>query len=129
METVEQLPETLWIENELYRLHTAPLAVWLRQNGPIAFEQRSDACQRGYVGRWEIREGALWLIDLHGWCDGKRVRHTDLFNISGDVRAAWYSGQLVFEPAQDTLKEGTKALLQRVSVQDGMLMANRPGPI
>lgn len=129
MEIVEQLPETLWIDHQLYRLHTAPLSVWLRQNGPIAFEQRSEACLRGYVGRWEIRQGALWLIDLHGWRDGKRVHHSDLFNTTEDVHAAWFSGQLVFEPSQDTLKEGATALLQRVPVQDGMLIAAHPGPI
>jgi len=126
---VEQLPETLWIEHDLYRLFTAPLSVWLRQAGGRPFECRSPACLRGYVGRWEIRDGGLWLIDMHGWIDGRITRVPHLFDGRQDVFADWFSGMLIFEPSAETVKEGTQALLQRVYVENGMLSSSRPCPV
>ena len=125
---MEQIPETLWIEHDVYRLYTAPLAPWLRTRPELAFEARSDACSRGYIGRWQFDGGQLWLIDLHGWIDGRLWRVADLFDGQAEIPAEWFSGQLVFEPSIDSLKEGAMAQMQRVAIQNGRLSAARPGP-
>lgn len=123
----EQIPETLWIEEEVYRLFTAPLSPWLRTHD-LAFERRSDACARGYIGRWKIDGGALWLIDLHGWIDGNLVRVPDLFKGQSEVIADWFSGDIVFEPPPETVEEGALAMQQQVYVDCGNLRRSRPGP-
>ncbi|MDW3204144.1 MAG: hypothetical protein R8L07_01270 [Alphaproteobacteria bacterium] len=123
----EQIPETLWIEEEVYRLFTAPLAPWLRAHD-LAFEHRSEACARGYIGRWKIATGALWLIDLHGWIDGRLVRVPDLFDGAAEIRADWYSGDIVFEPPPDTVEEGAMARQQRVYIDSGAIRRSRPAP-
>lgn len=126
---MEQLPETLWIEQEVYRLYTAPLSHWLRDSRDVAFEKRTEACARGYIGRWEIREAGLWLIDLHGWVGGRLTRVPDLFDGSAEVLADWYTGEILFEPAPDTLKEGAAAQMQRLWIAQGRLGQARPGPV
>lgn len=126
---MEQLPETLWIVQEVYRLYTAPLSHWLRDRTDVAFEKRTDACARGYIGRWEVKDAGLWLIDLHGWVDGRLTRVPDLFDGRQEVAADWYTGEILFEPAPDTLKEGAAAQMQRVYLTNGLLTDARPGPI
>lgn len=129
MTAVEQIPETLWLEGALFRLYSAPLGEWLRGRTDVAFEERSPACRRGYIGRWEIREGGLWLIDLHGWVSGRLIRVPDLFGGREAVLAEWYSGDIVFEPPPETVKDGAATGPRRTYVRDGMLSASRPGPV
>ena len=67
-----------------------------------AFRAPSTACYRGYVGRWEIREGKLYLLDLEGVVaagpDTDRVEEVDLRGampwLSPPVLATWFTGEL-----------------------------------
>lgn len=96
---MQQIPETIWIDGAVYRLHTTPLSPWLsaQQPSPV-FDIRTPTCSRGYIGRWEIRDERLWLIDLHAWRDGTRAAVADLFDAPPPVHAAWFSGPLHVEP-------------------------------
>ncbi|MGI9414906.1 MAG: hypothetical protein ACR2PM_14620, partial [Hyphomicrobiales bacterium] len=58
---MEQLPEIIYIDGVLHTLFAMPLLPWLhKQDTSSFFDQRTPSCERGYVGKWQIKDGTLW---------------------------------------------------------------------
>jgi len=131
---VQQLPETILIDGVLHTLYTTPLLPWLRdQDEPPAFDRRSRNCERGYIGCWRIRDGELWLVSLHAWRDGQFTRVSDLFGGECEVRAEWFSGPLVVEPAASEISDGADIKPRTLFVEAGRVLQTvdgfvAPGP-
>ena len=121
--TVQQLPETLLIDDILHSLYTTPLLPWLRdQDAPPDFDLRTPNCERGYIGCWKISDGVLWLIGLHAWRDGKFTKVADLFPGKRKVAAEWFSGPLVVEPAASEVSDGALPKLRTLLVEAGWVI-------
>lgn len=78
-------------------MHTEPLREYLNESGAkFRFRANSSALWRGYIGRWEIVDGQLFLIGLDGTLeDGAKATLSTVFpNASDRVLAYWYSGTL-----------------------------------
>ncbi len=60
------------------------------------FAPRSTACNRSYVGKWEITDNRLYLVELDATlCDGSPVSVATIFPDSPDrVFANWYTGSI-----------------------------------
>lgn len=120
---MQQLPETILIDDVLHTLYTTPLLPWLRQqDAPPVFDRRTPSCERGYIGCWKIGNDVLWLIGLHAWRDGKFTRVPDLFGGSREVAADWFSGPLVVEPAASEISDGAIPELRTLLIEAGWLV-------
>ena len=121
-----QLPETILIDKVLHTLYTTPLLPWLReQETPPVFDQRTPACERGYVGCWKISDGVLWLIGLHAWRDGEFTGVHHLFSGKREVAADWFSGPLVVEPAASEISVGAFPKLKTLVVESGWVISTQ----
>ncbi len=119
---MEQLPEIIFIDGVLHTLYTTPLLPWLREQDPAqGFEQRTPNCERGYIGKWNIRDGSLWLVGIYGWRDGKYAGLVDLFGSHDEVSADWYSGPLIVEPASSEIPDGAKPKITTLLVEAGRI--------
>ncbi len=120
---MEQLPEIIVIDRVLYTLDTTPLLPWLReQASPPEFDIRAPSCDRGYVGRWMIGDGVLWLTGLYAWRNGESVGVRDLFDDRREVEADWFSGPLVVEPASSEIGEGARIGITTILVEAGRVV-------
>ncbi|MEM7508565.1 MAG: hypothetical protein AAF415_17680 [Pseudomonadota bacterium] len=120
--TFGQLPELIYIDDMLYSLFTTPLVPWLRaQTAPIVFDRRSPKCERGYIGKWAIDDGALWLIGLYAWSEGKYTGVPTLFGDRHVVQADWFSGPLIVEPTSSSIREGEYPKPKTYFIEDGQL--------
>ena len=119
----EQLPEIIHIDGILHTLYTTPLLPWLRklETSP-GFDRRTPNCERGYIGKWEIRDDILWLIGLYAWRDGAYVGLSDLFGERSEVAADWFSGPLVVEPASSEIPEGALPKTRTLFVEEGRVV-------
>ena len=119
----EQLPEIIHIDGILHTLYTTPLLPWLRklETSP-GFDRRTPNCERGYIGKWEIRDDILWLIGLYAWRDGAYVGLSDLFGERSEVAADWFSGPLVVEPASSEIPEGAMPKTRTLLVEEGRVV-------
>ena len=125
---MQQLPETILIDGVLHSLYTTPLLCWIRdQDGPLVFDRRAASCVRGYIGCWQIRDGGLWLIDLHAWRDGKLTRVPDLFGGRREVAAEWFSGPLFVEPAASEIVDGASPKPRTLFVEAGRVTRTEDG--
>lgn len=125
---MEQLPEVILIDDILHTLYTTPLLPWLRgQRTDPAFDIRTAACERGYVGRWRIHEGKLWLVGLYAWRQGQITGVGDLFPGQGTVAATWFSGPLVVEPAASEISDGAVPELRTIFVESGCIVGTKEG--
>jgi hypothetical protein len=62
-----QIPDVLWYEGEKYPLCALPLRDYFDLEGTSPeFAAPSSVLWRGYVGKWEIRDDRLYLIELTG---------------------------------------------------------------
>ena len=102
-----QIADTIAIDGNDHALFSEPLEAYYRDLPRPAFIPESTANWRGYVARWEIRAGRLFLIGIRaeicdvpmfGWdCTGlrRKVGLGDLFAPEdGVVFAGWFSGTL-----------------------------------
>lgn len=92
-----QMPERLRYEGQDYDLFSEPLAGHLRAIGSDrTFKAMNTANWRGYLGRWEVDGGKLYLVDLRGvLTNGNSGNLRTIFpGASGRVFADWYSGVL-----------------------------------
>ena len=120
---MQQLPETILIDDVLHTLYTTPLLPWLRgQEAPPEFDLRTPQCERGYIGRWRIVDDALWLIGLHAWRDGAYTGVPHLFDDKQHVSADWFSGPLVIEPAASEIPDGAIPKLRTLLVKGGRVV-------
>lgn len=121
--SIAQLPETILIEDILHSLYTTPLLPWLaEQSTPPEFDLRTPACERGYIGRWRIYSGALWLIGLHAWRNGCYTGVPDLFEGRRQVKAQWFTGPLLVEPAASEIPDGALPELRTLLVESGAVV-------
>ena len=119
----EQLPEIIYIEGVLHTLYTTPLLPWLRKQGSSSiFDLRTPNCERGYIGRWTIKDDTLWLIGLYAWRDGKHTGIADLFGDLEEVEADWFSGPLVVEPASSEIPDGALPKVKTLFVEEGRVV-------
>ena len=58
-----QVTETIYYKKNEYEMKDTPLDAYLREK-EIRFHHSSSACWRGYVGKWEIKDEKLYLIDF-----------------------------------------------------------------
>ena len=125
---MEQLPEIIRIDDVLHTLYTTPLQPWLRgQETPPVFDKRTQTCERGYVGSWQIRDDVLWLIGLYGWRNGELIKLSDLFGNAREVVADWFSGSLVVEPAASEIRDGTSPKTTTLFVEAGRIIRSHEG--
>ena len=92
-----QIAEKLHYEGKQLRMCAEPLGDYFAfTNERPDFDWNCTALWRGYVGTWEIVEGRLYLIDLHGSLnDGSHVSVETIFPGFPDrVFAHWYSGEI-----------------------------------
>ena len=93
----EQALEVLHWQGEELSLKQFPLEAWFSLGGERpALRPGSTALKRGYVGRWEIANGRLYLVDVGArlW-DGQAATLNDFFpEARGPVFCHWYSGVL-----------------------------------
>lgn len=120
---MEQLPEIIIIDGVLHTLYTTPLLPWLRkQPTPPEFDIRAPNCERGYVGRWMLREGVLWLTGLYAWRNGESTGVRDLFDDRREVEADWFSGPLIVEPASSEVSAGARIGITTILVEAGRVV-------
>ena len=123
---MEQLPEIILIDGVLHSLHTTPLLPWLKMQDPApVFDQRAPNCERGYVGRWKLENGSLWLTGLYAWRDGRHTGMVELFGQREAVAADWFSGPLVVEPASSEILDGAMPRIRTLFVEAGRLDESR----
>lgn len=92
-----QFPERLTYRGENMVMYTEPLRKYLAESGSkLRFRTTSSALWRGYIGRWEIVDGRLYLAGLEGTLEnGAKASLSTVFpNASDRVLAQWYSGTL-----------------------------------
>lgn len=92
-----QIAEKLRYQGREVAMHTTPLEAYFAMGGyNPPFESSCSALWRGYVGRWEIVDGRLYLIGLRGTLeDGTEASVATIFPDFPDrVFAHWYSGTI-----------------------------------
>lgn len=97
-----QVPEILIHQGRELALCETPLhsyLVKLRKNVRPRFVWPSTACWRGYVGRWEIQDGSLWLVGLESVLEtATGVIDATLADalpwLKPPVKATWFTGEL-----------------------------------
>lgn len=93
----DQIAEKLRYQGEDVAMGTNPLSDFFAMGGfNPRFEPTSTALWRGYVGRWEIIDSRLYLIELQGTLrDGTEASLATIFPDFPDrVFAHWYSGTI-----------------------------------
>lgn len=129
-----QFREKLIYEEQRLSMCTNPLGSYFAIGGDRPpFSCGCTALWRGYVGTWEIVDGRLYLVELHGELeDGRTASVATIFpDFPERVFAHWYSGTIripqgrmleyvhmgygsVYE--QDLLLEINRGVLQRTHV-------------
>lgn len=92
-----QIAEKLRYEGQDVAMCTNPLNGYFAMGGfDPRFRSNSTALWRGYVGHWEIIDGRLYLVELHGTLeDGSEATLETVFPGFPDrVFAHWYSGTI-----------------------------------
>jgi hypothetical protein len=92
-----QIAERLQYQGEEVAMCTNPLDDYFALGGfSPRFESNCTALWRGYVGRWEILDGRLYLLELNGMLiDGTEASVSSVFPDFPDrVFAHWYSGTI-----------------------------------
>lgn len=90
-----QIAEKLHYEGQEHSMCTNPLSDFFALGGiDPGFESNCTALWRGYLGTWEILNGRLYMIELHGILkDGGNADLATLFpDFPYRVFAHWYSG-------------------------------------
>ena len=92
-----QFPEKVTFQGEQVAMYTEPLREYFTLTGvKPSFRVTCSGLWRGYIGRWEIVDGQLFLIGLEGTLeDGAKASLSTVFpKAPGRVMAHWYSGTL-----------------------------------
>ncbi|WP_432721273.1 hypothetical protein R0381_002586 [Jeongeupia wiesaeckerbachi] len=92
-----QFAEQLHYQGRDVAMHTPPLSDYFAMGGfSPSFDLSCTALWRGYIGRWEIVDSRLYLLELHGTLrDGTETSVATLFPDFPDrVFAHWYSGTI-----------------------------------
>ena len=95
-----QMPEKIRVRGNFHTTYATPLSGWLSlmeaEGRPAGFRVSCSACWRGYVGTWEVRDDALWVMDIHATGpDGREISAQDIFpGRDFPVLADWFSGEI-----------------------------------
>jgi hypothetical protein len=96
-----QIPEKILYEGESGSLFTNPLESYFTKDNPRPeFAAPHTACWRGYIGSWEIREGALYLVGINAWMrdGGGRAAPVGFEAVfpgkKAPLKAEWFTGTL-----------------------------------
>jgi hypothetical protein len=91
-----QSSDSILIDGRKYRLYTYPLDYyWNKKNPKPPMRWPTTACYRGYIAKWEIVDNFLYLIDLtYRAVDQDEGLEYVFPNITGKIKASWYSGEL-----------------------------------
>jgi hypothetical protein len=121
---MEQLPEIIYIDGVLHTLYTTPLSPWLRKlSSSSVFDRQTPTCERGYIGKWQIKDDTLWLTGLYGWRNGEDTGVSELFGDElKEVAADWFSGPLVVEPASSSIADGAYPKVSTLFVEAGRII-------
>ena len=120
---MEQLPEIIYIDGVLHTLYTTPLSPWLRKlDSSSVFDRKTPTYERGYIGRWRIKDDTLWLTGLYAWRNGKNTGVSDLFDDLNEVAADWFSGPLVVEPTSSAILDGAYPKGRTLFVEAGRII-------
>ena len=120
---MEQLPEIIYIDGFLHTLYTTPLSPWLRKlDSSSVFDRKTPKCERGYIGRWRIKDDTLWLTGLYAWRNDKNTGVSDLFGDLNEVAADWFSGPLVVEPTSSAILDGAYPKGRTLFVEAGRII-------
>jgi hypothetical protein len=92
-----QTPEIVDYNGTTYKTRSLPFHVYIHQNKlEKHFVWASTALLRGYVGKWEIKDDKLWLVELLVKRNGEVLNvFKDYFPENTPVFASWYSGYIV----------------------------------
>ena len=101
-----QVPDILLYKGKEVSIFNNPLESYYSEDNRPEFilDQEaclSTACWRGYIGKWEIYDDKLYLIELKSFCyedDGIKADLSYMFKgkyQSNKVLADWYSGNLI----------------------------------
>lgn len=72
-----------------------PFGQYLELLGDITLEAPHTACWRGYVGRWEIRDGRLLLLGITAFLSGRTEVNLDyFFPGKHEIFAGWFTGEI-----------------------------------
>lgn len=125
-----QISEILHYKGDFISMRATPLSDYFELMGmsPV-FQDRSTACWRRYVGKWEISLDRLYLIGISAtYEDGSEVTLGDLFHgFDSRVFAHWFSGVLSV-PQGDVLKYvhmGFATMFERdllISIEQGVVV-------
>jgi hypothetical protein len=105
-----QNPDFLVYEGKTYELLCDPLEAYFSDENPKpeAFRENwISSCVRGYIAKWKIEDGWLYLVSLWScedvefdekigfWAPTREIPITTVFkDARGPVKATWYSGGL-----------------------------------
>lgn len=89
-----QFREILLYKGERLGMAENPLRPYLVSRIDIEFVSNSTACWRGYVGRWEVIDDKLYLVNLSANLGDEKVGIDYLFPGQTKVFADWYSGEI-----------------------------------
>jgi hypothetical protein len=151
-----QAPDEIIVRREVRELCDTPLLDYLRRlpkaRRPV-FVATDSGCWRGYVARWAIRDGWLWLEGLEGWmardgCDPRRDRAAAIRTVTltealpwlrPPVRATWVTRELrspegrtvhgVHAGFGSTFERDRFFYAYRGSVEIERLVVNPPPPV
>jgi hypothetical protein len=99
------------------------LSPWLRKlDSSSVFDRRTPNCERGYIGKWEIKDDTLWLTGLYAWRNGNYTGLSELFGDLNEVAADWFSGPLVVEPASSAIPDGAYPKVRTLFVEAGRII-------
>lgn len=125
-----QISEILYYKGDSLSMRATPLSDYFELMGISPdFQDRSTACWRRYVGKWEISLDRLYLIGISAtYEDGSEVTLGD-FSPGFDSRvfAHWFSGVLSV-PQGDVLKYvhmGFATMFERdllISIEQGVVV-------
>lgn len=124
-----QIAELLRYEGGDMAMFTTPLDDYFKSTGvDPGFRFDNTALWRGYLGKWEIRDGRLYLFDLCGTMkDGTEASLATFFPDSPMcVFAGWYTGELRIPQGRmlDYMHRGFKTTFEMdllISVERGVV--------
>jgi hypothetical protein len=84
-------------EEKEYWLAAVPLETYFAAHRDLRpkFEGFNSGCMRGYVARWEVREGRLYLVGMEMICQTDATFESLFPDGKDGVFAGWVSGELV----------------------------------
>lgn len=125
-----QISEILHYKGDFISMRATPLTDYFELMGISPyFQDRSTACWRRYVGKWEISLDRLYLMGISAtYEDGSEVTLGDFFpGFDSRVFAHWFSGVLSV-PQGDVLKYvhmGFATMFERdllISIEQGVVV-------